>query len=511
MFLRARIGFFVTFAITAWLLSSGASTLPLGIGAQDEAVYSHAAIRMAESGDWSTPMFMGRFFLYKPPLIYWLSGASAKSFGVSARALRLPSILAASVTAGLVVAWVVAEAAWWRALLAAIALVVCPLFLDLGKRNMTDAIIMAAIVACAWLLAHRKPIETLAACIGIGILCKSIAGLIPILIAGGWWLAAEERPPLKRFFLAAGMGLLIASPWFLYQWEAHRRWFEAEFIGVELLAYGASAPPQTSVEFAPTFYAVRLWETSRALCVMFLLALPALAAALRKRQSPGALALGFAIAVMTAAMLGYQYRNATYLLPLLPLLAVAGAVYAPAWGLILASILLLWTPKQASQPVDGLQVVHLAEEYCEMNRGNELIVIGIPDDFSISTLPLAKLRYAIQGAAADASQITLDFRRMGIVLPVAEFNGQAKAQYASELRNWGLPNNDALGSVIGWDRPEELAELVRVHEESDFLFGPAIAPPSAESHRTLTDHGARLLLSHHTIPPAKPRRRACRL
>ncbi len=466
---------------------------------------------MAETGEWSTPMFLGRFFLYKPPLIYWLSGVSAKTFGVSAWALRLPSILATSFVAGLAVAWILAETAWWRALLAAIALLACPLFLDLGKRNMTDAVIMAVIVSSAWLLARRKPIETLAGCIAIGILCKSIAGLIPILIAAAWWLAATDRPPLKRLVLATGLGLLIASPWFVYQWETHRRWFEAEFIGVELLAYGASAPPQTSAEFAPTFYALRLWENSRSLCVMFLLALPALAAALRKRQSSGAIALSFAIAIMTAAMLGYQYRNATYLLPLLPLLAIAGAVYAPAGGLFAASLLLAWTPEQASQPGDGLRVVRLAEEYCEMSRGNELIVVGIPDDFSISTLPLARLRYAIQGAAGDTAQITLDFRRMGIILPVAEFNGQADSRYAAELRRWGLPNSDALGSVIAWDRPEELAELVRAHSEADFLFGPAAPAPPAESHRIVTAHGARLLLSHQALPLARPRLRACRL
>ena len=507
----ARIGFLVTFAITAWLLSSSASTLPPGIGAQDEAVYSHVAIRVAETGEWSTPMFMGRFFLYKPPLIYWLAGAAVKSFGVSAWALRLPSILAASFAAGLAAAWILSAVAWWRALLAVAALLACPLFLDLGKRNMTDAVIMAVIATAAWLLAHRKPIETIAACIAIGILCKSIAGLIPILIASGWWLAAKERPPLKRLVLATGLGLLIASPWFVYQWETHRRWFEAEFIGVELLAYGASTPPQTSAEFAPFFYAVRLWEYSPSLCAMFLLALPALTVALGKRQSPGALALGFAISIMTASMLGYQYRNATYLLPLLPLLAIAGAVYAPAWGLIGASLLVAWTPKQASLPGDGPRVVRLAQEYCEMNRGNELIVVGIPDDFSISTLPLAKLRYAIQGAAADAGQITLDFRRMGIILPVSEFNAQASARYAPELQRWGLPNNDALGSVIGWGRPEELAELVRAHPETDFLFGPAAPAPPAESHRIVTAHGARLLLSHQPLPLARPRLRACRL
>ena len=135
------------------------------VTAQDEAVYSHAAIAMDESGDWSTPTFMGRFFLYKPPLLYWLSGLSIKLFGVSAWALRLPSILAAAFTAGLVFVWVLGAANRWRATLAVVFLVTCPLFRELGRRNMTDALIMFVIVATAWLLARGKPLEALAACI----------------------------------------------------------------------------------------------------------------------------------------------------------------------------------------------------------------------------------------------------------------------------------------------------------------------------------------------------------
>jgi hypothetical protein len=40
---------------------------PIGkIGAQDESLYAHSAIRMAEHGGWLTPRFMGRYALYKP-------------------------------------------------------------------------------------------------------------------------------------------------------------------------------------------------------------------------------------------------------------------------------------------------------------------------------------------------------------------------------------------------------------------------------------------------------------
>ena len=520
-FLRARIAFLLTFALTALFLLHGASSDPPGIGyldgvitAQDEAVYTHAAIQMAESGEWSTPVFMGRFFLYKPPLIYWLSGVSAKLFGVSAWSLRLPSILAASLTIALVVMWVGGAASWWRGVPAAMLLLASPLFVELGRRNMTDALTMLTIVATAWLLAQRKPVEFVAACVAAGILAKSIAGLIPLMISGVWWLAVKERPPLRRMMVAAGLGALIAAPWFVYQWETHRRWFEAEFIGIELLAYGASTPPQTSAESAPLFYATRLWENSAPLCVLFALAVPAWVAALRKRKSSGAVAVGCAIAIMAAAILGYQYRNATYLLPLLPLLAIAAAAYAPWWALLAAApAAFLLSPTGKVSLDDGRSVVRLAETYCEMDRGNDLIVIGIDDNFSVSTLPLPKLRYAIRGAAHDPGQVTLDFRRMGIVLPAVEFDlTQARNQYSAELRAWGLPNDEALGTVIGWERPEELAALVRTHAAVDFLF-PAGEAPASEMHTTTLAGPGRgtLLLSRTPRARPTPRRRACRL
>ena len=61
------------------------------ITAQDEALYSHSAIAMAREGDWLTPRFMGRYALYKPPLLVWAAAVSSKLLGVSRLSLRLPS------------------------------------------------------------------------------------------------------------------------------------------------------------------------------------------------------------------------------------------------------------------------------------------------------------------------------------------------------------------------------------------------------------------------------------
>src|SRR5690349_4820287 len=75
------------------------------ITAQDEVLYAHSAIQMAQRGDWLTPTFLRRLALYKPPLLAWTSGFSARLLGVSRISLRLPNILLVSLAAGLIFLW----------------------------------------------------------------------------------------------------------------------------------------------------------------------------------------------------------------------------------------------------------------------------------------------------------------------------------------------------------------------------------------------------------------------
>src|SRR5580704_1128078 len=92
------------------------------VTAQDEALYANSAIHMARQGDWLTPYFMGRLALYKPPLLYWVAGFSARILGVSRLALRLPVALIASLGLGLVFLWVAELRSWQAGACAAVLL-----------------------------------------------------------------------------------------------------------------------------------------------------------------------------------------------------------------------------------------------------------------------------------------------------------------------------------------------------------------------------------------------------
>src|SRR5215468_482238 len=93
----------------------------IGFVGPDEPRYVWIARDMAETGDWVTPRLYGKPWFEKPPLYYWMAGASFKLFGVSERAARLPSALSA-LLATLALAWLGwrvygAETARWFLLL----------------------------------------------------------------------------------------------------------------------------------------------------------------------------------------------------------------------------------------------------------------------------------------------------------------------------------------------------------------------------------------------------------
>lgn len=462
-------------AIFAWRagetrIASGYLDPVAKIQAQDEAVYSHAALRMAKQGDWATPHFMDRFFLYKPPLSYWLAAASVKSLGASALALRLPSILASAVVCVLVFRY----AGWLAAALTASNL----LFFTMARRNMTDGPLCLATVGM-WALMHgdpkleRRRSQALAAlAIAAAILVKSTAGAIPVAILCAAWVA--QRFPLSRLAGVLAASLALSAPWFLYQYAVHPRWFWGEFVQVELLAFGAGAPPQTTSESAAAFYAHRLWEMDPWLCAMAVVAVPGLIRAWRD----SAVLLAW-IVVMVAAISGYQYRNATYLLPLIPALAIVAGTHGPlprpiGWALgtaLLAARLYggYYTPQ------DTLVGVELSERRCSMGRSNDLILAGAEEQFYSTVLSMPRVRYAFPGDGQVPKGFSLDFREMGVVLTVDEFlaPAAARAKYGPRLAAWGLPDDNALGAVIAMPNAGDLAKLVESSPAADFIISAA--------------------------------------
>jgi hypothetical protein len=241
---------------------------------------------------------------------------------------------------------------------------------------------------------------------------------------------------------------------------------------------------------------MRLAATDPLLLAAAASALPAFLSDLRRRTAASTL-LACWIAIMLAAVLVWQYRNASYLLPLIPALAILTAGWTPFsapryahWMLVvLAGAFLVkavspaapWGLNTESGTVQP--VAPALSRYCMEARGNPLIVVNMVDDLYAAALPLPHLRYALVAPVdLPSGPYGMPFGDMGISVSVDQFNhlGDYESTFRSRLRGWGISADAPIATLITVHSERELTSLLAGHPESDFLM-PAIYQGAARS------------------------------
>jgi len=487
---------------------------PVGrVRAQDEAVYAHSAIRMARSGHWLTPSFMGRHALYKPPLLFWLAGPSVRLFGVSPLSLRLPSLLAAALAATLLFLWLRSSTSLFAAVAASILLISSPLFHRVSRMCLTDALLALFLIAGLSVL-HRDPRLTRQSSLWLfatfsaaAILTKGVAGLLPLLILSLFALLNRraEHPCWRHLLHAWLLAGALAAPWHLYQVLIHPRWFWAEYAVGEIFTFGLASPYQTSAEFHPLFYLHRLFLTDPFLCVLVLTAVPAFISAWRRRHSHLPRLLLSWAAVVSAAMLLFQYRNASYLSLLLPALALIAVAYGPLLSGRRAALsagafgLLFFARTAFPDRPWGLdfragttvEAAPLLDAYARMHRPSELILVSPDDEFYSAVLPLPRVRYCLIDPRDYVPAHGIDFRHLGINVTIAQFLelDRWRPIFHQRLRAWNLDSDEPLATVIVAGSPVELATLLAASPQTDFFLPTSLRSTVAETaestHRLL--------------------------
>jgi Dolichyl-phosphate-mannose-protein mannosyltransferase len=464
------------------------------VTAQDEALYGHSAISMAQRGDWLTPHFMGRLALYKPPMLIWLSGVSAKIFGITRLTLRLPVVLIAVVGIGILFLWGAETGGVIAGACVALFLIGDRLFNTLSTLVMTDALLVTFTIAAIYAIYSDPWLESRAALWGFAaatagaILTKGIAGVFPIAILGLHWIVVrpKESPASLRVLLAVALAIALAAPWFLYQLAVHPRWFWTEHIAVEILGYGAGAPPQTSRENPVMFYLLRLAATDPVLFSCAVVALPSFVRSLRDR-SAGPTLIACWLVLTTAAALAWQYRNASYLLPIIPALALIAACYGPfaegrhgTWMLAMLCVGLVVKAALPDAPW-GLNyragtinpVAPALSEYCEQQRNRDLIVVDTADDLYAAVLPISA-RYVAVGPAHFGDAFGMPWDQMGIAVTGQQYRALARLRptFESRLREWGAgaDASRSVASLITVNSPQELGLFARTDPDDDFLI-----------------------------------------
>lgn len=191
----------------------------------DEGRYAEIAREMLARGEWVVPYLQGEPYLDKPPLLYWLTIASFRRFGVHDWSARLAPALAVHVTI-LAVYWIgrrsIGEHA---AFLGALLLSLAPGFVAMSRLLLLDGLLTCCTTIA--LLAAYEAVRgerlrwawwllSAVAC-GLGVLTKGPIALVllaPPMIAQRWLNSSRKATP-GQIAVYVAVVLAILLPWHL--------------------------------------------------------------------------------------------------------------------------------------------------------------------------------------------------------------------------------------------------------------------------------------------------------
>lgn len=227
--------------LLAWLACT-AWWRPLAV--PDEGRYAGVAWEMIRSGDWLTPTLNGLPFFHKPPLFYWLTALSLKTFGLNLWAARLASVMGAWMGAMglylLVRRWAGARLAGWSALVLATQ----PFYFGGAQYANLDMLVAGCIAATVVLAAHavlareagqahRLALWGAYGMAGLGLLAKGLIGLVlPGAVMVAWLLLTGRWRAILGLLSLPGLLVLaiVAAPWFVAMQRLYPDFFHYFFV-----------------------------------------------------------------------------------------------------------------------------------------------------------------------------------------------------------------------------------------------------------------------------------------
>jgi hypothetical protein len=506
------------FGINREGIASGYVDPLLHAGAQDEAVYGHAAARMVRTGEWMTPIFLDRFMLNKPPLLMWAGAAGMRWFGINPVTLRAPVVFSGVLCCVLVYWWVRRSQPVVAAVAGAVLLLGTSLFPSMSRRFMTDAPLTLFVVAAMFVVAadlrweRRSTVILFGAFSGAAVMTKSAAGLLPLFILAVYWVFAgsKDRPPLRKALAAFALAVLVAAPWHVYEFVVHKDWFVAEYVRFQLLGSGVTAPSRYTGDTNLWFYFKALLRTDSFLLLLWATSIPWIVIAWKRSHEARLLAAWFLTA--TACLLVFGTRAAYYLMPLLPVFVLMTIEFSPllrgrfAW--VAFAVLIVGFGIPASEAIWGsgyyvprtVPPAFALDRYARLRRTNELLIVSPDDEFYASVVDLPKIRY-VYLTPLDATKTSAFFYRLGMILGSDEFCSLERLMpvYEQRLRAWKLPEGlHPEATLIDSGTVEELARVIRCSPDRDLMIPEAFRElavgASAATHTATGNQAGRFFL-----------------
>jgi 4-amino-4-deoxy-L-arabinose transferase-like glycosyltransferase len=225
---RTRFPWYLAVLIPAVAVYLGCIVSPPSLMDDVDAVQAQIARTMLVSGDWVTARLDGVVYLEKAPLIYWAIAGCYRVLGVSDWVARLPVALSSIVLCLLTAlfgAWAFGKRA---GMLAGLCLSTCLGLFLFTRVQIPDVMLTATTALAMWAFlraldeSERHPrlwAAAMAVSLGLGLLLKSLVGLLFPVAAGVIYLALTRQLFAARTWrrLRPFSGLLIllaiAAPW----------------------------------------------------------------------------------------------------------------------------------------------------------------------------------------------------------------------------------------------------------------------------------------------------------
>lgn len=314
----------VTVILASLLFFWGLGSVPLLTF--NEARRAIPASNIFSTGDWLLPRLNGELYLTKPPLLYWLAAGVSHVLGAANEwAVRLPSAVAASVTAWVTYRHARRQFGPWPALFALQVLIANTGF-AMDARRAHIEMLLTALCFCSLMSAlkfsrdngDRKWLWLSYFLLGAATLTKGPLALLfvtlPLLVD-----ALLEREPRKWQVLRDPVGWLIflavGSSWFVaVTWQMGFSIWDA-ILKKDIVdkVSGSTGDP---------FFMYFVWLLADFLPWSLLLLVAPMTTWRRWRPQPAIIVLALSVAVPLLLYSCFGNKNAKYMLPVYPLLAM---------------------------------------------------------------------------------------------------------------------------------------------------------------------------------------------
>ena len=307
-----------------------------GLAGYDDAFHAHEGREMVTSGDWSSIRFDGKITFDYLPIFCWMEATSFKIFGVNDFAAKLPTALLGFATIQLLYFLTLELTGQaWLSLLAVMVLMSTQFFLKNATHAMTDVpfTFFFTLAIFLYLKGLQKPayLSLLGLPIGLGLLTRSVIGLLPLGVILVHMLLIKRYKSLLSPWLAVGVLLALSLPsgWLIL--EVHRYGDAAlashlQFVQGKLHADATSSQWSTLLNY-PIALLKYYWPW-----LPFLIAglVQATRATIARRDTVGSLLIVWVLLVFVPMSLS-QTRYPRYILSAFPAFSILSAMTLDRW------------------------------------------------------------------------------------------------------------------------------------------------------------------------------------